>query len=321
MVPYFGCGCGTGPSARSLPAAAAAWIVFGPAVAFARVAAGAAAARLLPRAPTCGSNHTASVLTELRRLLPCAAIASAVPLATAALAGSHPPALPSFAIASVLTFLSAPCALGSISLAAAVRVSSPAACAAILCLAGICDVRAWQSPRAAAGSHDVFAYILLALACANVAVHGGAGFVHPVIAIALWACAAASMAYAFVHRNDRCAGLRIAPAIMFAGSLLAAPPPEYHATETTLTGAFAGEHLDFTGVLTRTRGTATIVRYAITCCRADAAPVVVRLTFLPANLHGWVRANGTLVQRNGELELQTAHIGTVVPPADPFIYR
>ncbi|MFZ0683364.1 MAG: hypothetical protein WAM84_10855, partial [Candidatus Cybelea sp.] len=43
---YLGCGCTAGPSARSLPAAAATWLLFGPLVAAARFGAAVVAARL-----------------------------------------------------------------------------------------------------------------------------------------------------------------------------------------------------------------------------------------------------------------------------------
>jgi uncharacterized membrane protein YcgQ (UPF0703/DUF1980 family) len=98
--------------------------------------------------------------------------------------------------------------------------------------------------------------------------------------------------------------------------------PEYHATETTLSDAFAGERVDFTGVLTRTGDAATLVRYAITCCRADAAPVVIRLLDAPpAAAHGWMHARGVLVAREDDLRLRADALTPIAPPADPFVYR
>src|SRR5262249_28753859 len=49
LTAYLGCGCGRGPGARSLPAAAAAWLLFGPVVALARVSAAVLVAQLLRR--------------------------------------------------------------------------------------------------------------------------------------------------------------------------------------------------------------------------------------------------------------------------------
>ncbi len=109
---------------------------------------------------------------------------------------------------------------------------------------------------------------------------------------------------------------------MFAGAVLGAPLPQYHATETTLTDAFSGERVDFTGELTRTGGAATLVRYAITCCRADASPIVVRLMEAPSRrLHGWMHARGALVERGGDLRLRADELLPVDAPADPFVYR
>jgi uncharacterized membrane protein YcgQ (UPF0703/DUF1980 family) len=80
--------------------------------------------------------------------------------------------------------------------------------------------------------------------------------------------------------------------------------------------------LTFTGVLTRDGPAAALVRYAITCCRADAAPVVVRLAHPPRFAPGtWLRANGTIETRAGEPRLDVAHVTAIAPPTDPFIYR
>ncbi len=108
---------------------------------------------------------------------------------------------------------------------------------------------------------------------------------------------------------------------MIAGAILTAPAPEYHATQTTLADAFAGERLDFTGVATQTGGATTLVRYAITCCRADAAPVVVRLSRAQPNLRGWVRARGLLTGDASGLRLRVEELQTIPAPADPFVYR
>src|SRR5213082_3582324 len=82
---YLGCGCGTGPSARSLPAAAAAWITFGPLVAAARLA-GAILTPLFP-----------------------------------AIMGAHAPQAIVFGVAALAAFISSPCGLGTIGIAAIAR--------------------------------------------------------------------------------------------------------------------------------------------------------------------------------------------------------
>ncbi len=77
---YLGCGCGTGPSARSLPATAAAWLVFGPLVAVARFLAAVVVARW-----TVAQNRhdPPELLDELGALVPAALVAGAVTELTA----------------------------------------------------------------------------------------------------------------------------------------------------------------------------------------------------------------------------------------------
>ncbi len=109
---------------------------------------------------------------------------------------------------------------------------------------------------------------------------------------------------------------------MLIGALAGAPPPEYRATETTLTDLFAGEHLRFTGSLERQGSAAVLVRYAITCCRADAAPIAVRLTNAFEYPSGtWLQADGTIESVQGDLRLVPGRIERVAPPVDPFVYR
>ena len=63
------------------------------------------------------------------------------------------------------------------------------------------------------------------------------------------------------------------------------------------------------------------MRYAITCCRADAAPIVLRLEHARPRIHGWFRARGTLVAAGSELRLHVELLQKVAAPADPFVYR
>jgi len=74
--------------------------------------------------------------------------------------------------------------------------------------------------------------------------------------------------------------------------------------------------------MTRDGRAAAVVRYAITCCRADAAPVVVRLS-RPASVAAgtWVRAVGTIVGTPEGMALAEDRITPVTAPADPFLYR
>lgn len=89
-----------------------------------------------------------------------------------------------------------------------------------------------------------------------------------------------------------------------------------------MTELFPGERLSFTGVLMRDGRGAVLVRYAITCCRADAAPVAVRLARVPAFSPGtWLHADGRIVTQAGEPALAAREFAAIAPPADPFVYR
>ena len=318
MVPYLGCGCGGGPSARSLPAAAATCLVFGPLVAGARLAAAIAVTRLLPGSSCVDERYT--MLAQLGGLVPLALAGAFAGWFAPAVLGAHAPAVAAILAGAAAAFFVSPCGIGSIALASSLRTAMPAAAAAFLCVAGIVDLRTWVRSTHSHDAHDALAYAMTAVACALVAARNGAALVHPKFAVALWACAIACALFAWKHRRTQHARLRIAPLIMLAGAILAAPPPEYHATETTLSDAFAGERLDFTGIATQTGGTTTLVRYAITCCRADAEPIVVALA-RRVDGRGWMHARGVLVQTANGLQMRADYVQAAAPPADPFVYR
>jgi hypothetical protein len=226
------------------------------------------------------------------------------------------------AIGAVLGFTAAPCGLGAVAVASALRVRTPIAAAAFLCVAGIVDLHALRPTRHWAIGHDAFGYALLVAALGIVAWRHGDALVHPAFAAALGCCAVVAALCATKYRQRRCATARIAPALMLVGALVGAPAPQYRASETTLADLFAGEHLTFTGELARNGAAATIVRYAITCCRADAAPVAVRLDRAPAAPSGaWLRVTGTIEDFSGSFHLRVASIERIAPPGDPFIYR
>jgi hypothetical protein len=170
--------------------------------------------------------------------------------------------------------------------------------------------------------HDVFAYVSLTIALCIVAMRRGDQLVHPSLALALGACGIAT-AYLLVRYRSRVdSATRLAPVLMLAGALVTAPPPTYRATETTLSDLFPGERLTFTGLLTPSGRSATLVRYAITCCRADATPIVIRLARRPAVAsNAWLRADGTVRNDIDGFYLAASRIETIAPPADPFVYR
>jgi hypothetical protein len=170
--------------------------------------------------------------------------------------------------------------------------------------------------------HDALAYLMLAAALAIVALRRGDALVHPAIALPLGVCALVALLCGIASRTRASARLRAAPALMLAGALIAAPPPVYRATQTTLTELFAGERLEFTGTLVQQDRTQALVRYAITCCRADAAPVAVRLArSLPYAAGTWLRAGGVVENAGSDLRLAVQHAERIAPPADPFVYR
>lgn len=328
ITAYLGCGCGRGPSARSVPAAAATCLIFGPVVAVARFAAAVAAARLFSRS-TAAHDHTRSIdlLDELYALLPTATIAGVVMQATAAIdLRAYSPALQALT-GLILGFLASPCALGAVAVAGALHVRAPLAATAFLCVAGIVDlrvVRCWQMHETphARSRHDALAYALLSIALAAVALHRGNALVHPAIARVLGASALVTLFCTMAYRSRASPSARIAPAIMLLGALVTAPPPLYSATETTMSDVFPGEHLSFTGVLSRNGRSAALVRYAITCCRADAAPIAIRLSKPPPfAATTWLHADGVVESDERGFALAAIRVTAIAPPLDPFIYR
>ncbi len=326
VIDYVGCGCGRGPSARSLPAAAATWLVFGPFVAIARYLAALCVAHIARRRRA-GCNgaaeEPANLLAELRAVLPAAILAG---IAVQIFAGFDLGRLPPVAnalLGAALGFAAAPCGLGAVTLAGTLRARAPLAAAAFLCTAGIFDVRVLGRTDGARTGHDSFAYATLAAALGIVAWRRGDALVHPAFAVTLGCSAAAAAACAVRFAHHRSGGARAAPVLMLLGAFIGAPPPQYHATETTLADLFAGERLSFTGALAREGNTSAIVRYAITCCRADAAPVAVRLDRAPPYPAGtWLHVDGRIESTpEGDLRLVPQTIERTAAPADPFLYR
>ena len=323
IVAHLGCGCGNGPSARSLPAAAATWLAFGPAVALARYLAATIAARLLRRRENVAFDHTPpQPLDEIAAVLPAALVAGA---ATQLFVRFDPAGLSPLAGAlagAALGFVAAPCGLGAVALAATLRAHAPIAAAAFLCIAGVVDVHALRGDSRRGPSGDCAAYVILAAALAIVAWRHGDALVHPLFTLPLAACVPVCTIAAIACRRSRCGRSRVAPALMLFAALAGAPAPRYAATETTLTGLFPGERIVFIGTLTHDAHSSALARYAITCCRADAAPVVLRLAVAPAYSAGtWLRAAGRIETFGSEFRLVAESVQPVPAPVDPFIYR
>jgi hypothetical protein len=320
-IAFAGCGCTPGPSGRSVPAAAALWLSFGPCVALARLFAACAVARLMDQRRTrpgaCGHSNGANLLAELNALVPAALAAGLLQCL-----GSWEPVRVApwlqFAGGALIGAVSAPCGLATVALATSLHVRAPVAAAGLLCTAGVVDLRSF-APRSGTAADDALAYAALAVASIAIGLHRGAGFIHPVLGVTLLPCAAILIVAMMRFRKHTAIAARIAPAIMLAGAFAGSPPPQYRATETTMSGLFAGEQLTFTGTLSNHD---VLVRYAITCCRADAMPVAVRCTRkLPFADMTWVRVDGTIVERNGAFLLNISGARQIAAPADPFVYR
>ncbi len=223
---------------------------------------------------------------------------------------------------AILGFFAAPCALGSVAIAGALRTQSPLAAFGFLAVAGVLDLRIWFHPHRHAVAKDGLAYILLTVAALLIASEHGATLVHPRIAIALGISSLAAAGFAVARRTAINGSARWIPAIMLAALVIGAPQPAYHGTETNLSDAFAGERVDFTGQFLRSNGSATLVRYAITCCRADAQPVAIALDGrIRAPNRAWVHAQGVLRAGPAGLYLAPQRYAIETPPLDPFVYR
>lgn len=334
-IPFFGCGCGGGPSARSLPAAVATALVFGPIPAILRLAAAHLSATLSSRASEVSDRrsnvaggastqclHGEPILSQLAALLPPAVLAGLmIHVFSDVRLDRVSPAL-QWLDGAIFGFAASPCALGAVALAASLHARAPFAGFGMLCTSGIVDVRAFSHASRRENSHDALAYSLLVAALALVALRNGDALVNPRFVIPLTCCSAASLALAIAHRRHANPAMRVAPALMLAGSLVVAPAPVYTATETTLSNLFPGERVTFTGTLVHGADADALVRFAITCCRADAAPVVIRLRRpLRYGAGTWLCTKGIVARFGGELRLSVTTVRRVAPPVDPFIYR
>ena len=318
LLAYAGCGCSVRGGARSIPAAVATAWLFGPFVATMRVVAGTAAARVTRRHGQ--PAHVHSLAGHLVELVPSSIAAAVITTLLPSLHTSMWPAPLQFVGGGLVGIAGSPCALGTVALAAALRAGGGAwAACGILCTAGIISLRT-NDRRCVTG--DRWTYGVLALTCALVMLGRGAQLINPSIAPFLAICVAASSVAA---RNASVSidwRAFVPTSTLLVAVVLAAPPPRYHATETTLADAYAGEPLDFSGIVLNDGHRSMLQRYAITCCRADAEPVTIVLSRKYAVRDGtWVHANGTIVATNSGLVLNAANIVRIPPPNDPFVYR
>jgi hypothetical protein len=167
-------------------------------------------------------------------------------------------------------------------------------------------------------------YALLGLACIILVAGGPGGFVHPRLLPAI-ALAAATCLFLTLRRDEALrTNASIALPLALAGALVAGSPlPRSDVDATNLADAYPGASVRFTGTTRRRGKSSLLVRYAITCCRADASPVALRTERRFEVRDGtWIEASGTIGRDSrGELVLRTGTWREIAPPADPFIYR
>lgn len=312
-----GCGCTRGPGARSIPAAIAAYALFGPWVALARWSAACAVA-LVRRCDGPQHAHPLSLLDDVGRLGPPAVLCGLFVALAPALNIAHRTPIVQLLLGTLAGVFAAPCALGGVALAASLHAQSTLAADAVLATAGIIDVASSTLPHPR-GGRDRVAYVLLALACALAAWMHGAALVHPRLTLPLFACAIYCAICAVRASAPTATGTRAIAGALVAVIVIGAPAPHYSANEATLAQLFPGERIDFTGVATSRE---RLVRYAITCCRADAEPVALPLAQpLSIRLGRWARIQGIVERDARGLRVRASSLRAVAPPADPFVYR
>ena len=345
---FLGCGCGTtSPGACSLPAIGLCWLAFGPFVALARAFAGVVLATG-PIGRFIGSPSSAQgCAIQAPRPDPLASLARLAPQALAGallaegLRSAHtfawPEPLATMAAigGGLLLGILMPCATGAVAIAASLRSIAPAATVALLVTAGIVRFppggpgpTTLDSPDSRGGrGAERLGFALLAGASAMIACRGPSGFVNPRFVIPLGLVALAGAALARYPQARSTARFPAAvPVLLLLATIAGSPLPERAIAATMLDDPYVGERVHFVGALATSGGTApeaTLVRYTITCCRADAQARAVRLNRPLAGAPGtWYDARGVLeTGPDGAFELHVATIDRITPPADPFAYR
>ncbi len=331
------CGCGALPGALALPAVALCWLTFGPVVALLRIA-GAATGLALHRPASVRAARTCPDPPAELEAIAFAAFASALACEALRIASPHAGPLESTLLfaAGALAGIVSPCASAAVATSAGLRGTSAAAAAGLLVTAGILPPGFLRStlgrcrlpwPRDNAlptRGNGRINYALLGFACAVLVARGAGGFVHPRLLPAI-ALAAATCLYLSLRRDDALrTSASIALPLALAGALVAGSPlPRSEVDATNLSDAYPGASVRFTGTAQSRGNRSMLVRYAITCCRADASPLALRTERrLEVRDGTWIEASGTIERDSrGELVLRTEKWRETVPPADPFMYR
>ncbi len=331
----LGCGCGALSRAASLPAIALCWIAFGPAVALARLGAAIAMPRLQAtlRRPVPHAPHEARDGDALASLA-APALAGALTMLAASALADYPAVFNAaggrFAafVTGALLGAAAPCATVAVAIAASSFRTLPAVSAGLLATGGVLSLRGLFTGSgagtvgepAAQAQTSGFARIALAAALATLALGGPQGFVNPRLVPP--AGIGAMLALLGMRRRTRARTPWAIPIVMLIAIAARSPMPQRNVDATVLDEAFAGEALAFTGVAHASHGGTIIQRYAITCCRADAALVAVRTTRRLSVADGsWITVSGLLENAPAGLSLSPARWRRIAPPPDPFVYR
>ena len=340
-----GCGCGRRmPGALSLPATALCWIAFGPLVALARLGAGLTLLQLRPRAereaeadpkravrPERSERQVSDALAELPTLGLSAAVAvtltGALGGAAAHLGTTLPMRAALFAVGCLLGAV-APCATAAVAIAAALVSKLPAVAAGVLTSGGLVTLAGstarFAERRQLATSFDansaLWSRIGLALALGTLFLRGASGFVNP--RLLPFAGAGAVLALLGARRPTRSRTVVLVPIVLLAALATGSPEPSESANATRLDDAYPGERLIFTGRAHRSDAATVLERTIITCCRADASDIALRLSTRLRTADGtWITATGILARSNDGIVLQAASWHAIAPPADPFLYR
>ncbi len=313
-VGFLGCGCGGAPGALAALPFALCWLAVGPLPALARAAAALAVLRLRGTA-----GHATAPVDPLEALAGLVPFALAGALLDGVLPAWHLPPAAAFAGGALAGAL-APCTAGSVALAAALAWPPrprPRGCSP---RPGILPPAAGHGSGGAPGRWPAGA---LALACGLLAWRHGAGFVHPRLIVPVAAAGLAAAAAAVRGGSARNGAGWLGPAVALAALIAGSPAPPLPAADATApAGGFAGQPLRFVGVARRDGSVTALVRYAITCCRADARAIAVRLDRRANVPDGtWVAADGVLAPSAAGLVLHARSVARVAAPADPFVYR
>lgn len=328
LAGLIGCGCGALPRALSVPGAILCTLAFGPGAALARWLAGLALAlRPGPSGHAAHRSENADALNALGELLPIVLLGALLSHAWSANAAALP-RLPDPAqlVAGLALGALLPCDLGAVILAATLRGGAPWLAYGVLGGGTLCDAlrqrhAATAQPRPGSAADARLMRGGLALACLLVAARGGNGLVHPrlIPALILGAAFAAARAPG-ASSAPRAAGW--AALTMLAAALSTPAPPPVSASAATLDDLFVTRAVTFTGAIDQRERTTLLVRYAITCCRADAAPLALRLDRrLPQANASWATVDGTIERDTRGFFLHVKSYRSIMPPADPFLYR